>query len=173
MPWWNMKISRRAWKKMYVDQKGALIVWDWRVTQVENRREHIQLVLVTGVGREGVQLLTCSRPPVSPVLFRWFVNSLRGDSDESRANNNIANIGTSSPRVIRLCSWTATSNIKSFVASRILNSSVSLLSKDRVESIRSGWLGLSHISRICKTTHIINKGLYSVSRLHWILTDIQ
>ena len=104
--------------------------------------------------RRGVQPLTCSRPPVSPVLFKWLVNSLPGESHESRANNSIANMGTSCPWLILLCSWTATSNIRSFVASRILNSSVSLLSRDSVESILSDWLELSHILRIYKTTHV-------------------
>lgn len=125
-------------------------------TQKGMKRKPIRLVVLsTGVGRVGKVLLTCSSPPVSPVLFRWFVSSLRGDSDESLANSNIANIGTSSPLLIFLCNCTATSNIKSFVASRILNSSVSLFSKDRVESILSGWLGLSHILRICKL-HVFN-----------------
>lgn len=97
--------------------------------------------------------LTCSSPPVSPVLFKWLVNKPSGDSDESRANKSIANTGISSPRLSLVYKWTAASYINSLVASRILNSSVSLLSKDRVDSILSGWLGRSHILRVYKVNY--------------------
>ena len=97
--------------------------------------------------------LTCSSPPVSPVLFKWLINKPRGDSDESRANNSIANTGISSPRLSIEYKWTAASYINSLVASRILNSSVSWLSKDRVDSILSGWPGRSHILLVCKVNY--------------------
>ena len=97
--------------------------------------------------------LTCSSPPESPVLFKWLINKARGDSDESRANNSIANTGISSPRLSIEYKWTAASYINSLAASRILNSSVSWLSKDRVDSILSGWLGRSHIFRVCKVNY--------------------
>ena len=66
--------------------------------------------------------ITCSSPPLSPTLFKWFRKNAWGSLDESLANNNQARIGTSFPQFISSYNRIAWYSMRSLTASNSRNS---------------------------------------------------
>lgn len=101
--------------------------------------------------------LTCSRPPVCPTWFRWFLSSCLGSLDVSRANRSTEKNGTSFPFSLSSYSSMALFSIKNFTASYRLYSSSSL-----VNSLSQATCLASAVLSSAKPAHYNKKGTWEL-----------